>query len=67
MITLTVNGQERFIERECTLAAALAELGCEGKPLLVELNGEAVLRGEWPERTVRHGDRLELVQIVAGG
>jgi len=35
--------------------------------VLVERNGEALLRQEWDQRRVEHGDRLEFVRVVAGG
>ena len=35
--------------------------------VLVERNGKALLRQEWAEERVEHGDRLEFVKVVAGG
>ncbi len=67
MITITVNGRERSLPCECNLEEALAQLGLGGKPVLVELNGEAMLRTEWATRKIQNGDILELLQIVAGG
>jgi thiamine biosynthesis protein ThiS len=34
---------------------------------VVEQNGEAVSPSTFADRTVRAGDRLEIVRIVAGG
>jgi len=35
--------------------------------LLVEHNGLALRRDEWPQRTIASGDTVEIVRIVAGG
>ena len=37
------------------------------RSVVVEHNGEAVAPSEFASRTLRAGDRLEIVQIVAGG
>jgi sulfur carrier protein len=45
----------------------LVSLDLPAQSLLVEHNGVALRRDEWPQRTVTDGDRVELVRIVAGG
>jgi sulfur carrier protein ThiS len=35
--------------------------------MLVEHNGKALLRSEWPAVCLSEGDRLELMQVSAGG
>jgi sulfur carrier protein ThiS len=35
--------------------------------MLVEHNGKALLRSEWPAVVLSEGDRLELMQVSAGG
>jgi len=37
------------------------------KMILVEHNNRALLRTEWKGLTLEHGDRLELIRVVAGG
>ncbi len=37
------------------------------RSVVVELNGEAIAPSEFRGRLVHAGDRLEIVQIVAGG
>ncbi len=34
---------------------------------LVELNGRALHRREWADRSLQDNDRLELLQVAAGG
>ena len=52
-------------------AKTIAELiGCYQLPpqsILVEHNGLAVHRREWPERPLAEGDRIEFIRVVAGG
>ncbi|PYJ73758.1 MAG: thiamine biosynthesis protein ThiS [Verrucomicrobia bacterium] len=35
--------------------------------ILVEHNGIALYRHEWPERSLAEGDRVEFIRVVAGG
>lgn len=65
-MTLQINGEAR----ECTareIAALVVELGLPAQAVLVEHNGVALRRDEWPGRTLSEGDRLEIIRIVAGG
>jgi sulfur carrier protein len=63
---LLLNGQHR--EVTATNAEALvAELGLPLAAALVEHNGIALLRSEWPTTKLRDGDRLEIIRMVAGG
>lgn len=67
MITVTVNGKDHSLPGESSVAEALESLGLSNRPLLIEINRQALLRSDWAATTVRHGDRIELIQIVAGG
>lgn len=63
-----LNGAEREIDGESLdVAALLDQLGLRGLPVLVELNGEALLKGEFGERLVTEGAKVEIVRMVAGG
>ena len=64
---ITINGEPRIIERAANIAELIAELGLPAPATLVEHNGLALRRGEWKERALAEGDRIELVRIVAGG
>jgi len=35
--------------------------------ILVEHNGLALHRHEWPGRSLAEGDRIEFIRVVAGG
>lgn len=66
-LVITVNGQPRTMPVGATARDVVMELGWEGRPLAVELNEQVVPRAELAGRTVRHGDRMEIVTLVGGG
>lgn len=67
-MTITLNGTDREIDGDAiTVLALLDQLGLAGHPVLVELNGEALLRSELGDRLVSDGARIEIVRMVAGG
>jgi thiamine biosynthesis protein ThiS len=49
------------------VAGLLVELGLEGRPVLVERNGEALFPRDFGATALGDGDRLEIVRMVAGG
>ena len=67
MIRIVVNGETREVPENLTVSALLDFLGLAAQPLLVEQNGLALFKTEWPEKTVQPHDRFELIRIVAGG
>jgi sulfur carrier protein len=64
---ITVNGEARDIARARYVSELVEELGLPAPATLVEHNGLALRREEWPGRTLSEGDIVELVRIVAGG
>jgi sulfur carrier protein len=64
---IAVNG-ESFDARDAKTIAELID-GYQLPPqsILVEHNGLALHRYEWPERRLTEGDRIELIRVVAGG
>ena len=64
---ITVNGEPREIIRARNVAELIDELDLPAPATLVEHNGFALRRDEWPSRTLADEDRIELVRIVAGG
>lgn len=66
-ITIFVNGRARRVDGATRIADLADSVGLSVKGILVELNGEALLRSEWENRALDHGDRLELIRVVAGG
>ncbi len=69
MLRITVNGEERLIPREMTVSELLKEMGIKLRDvgLAVAVNEEVVPKSEYEKRTVKEGDRVEIVQLVGGG
>lgn len=67
MNEVIANGQRVAVNVPCTLESFLLAQKLLPRSVVVEHNGEAVAPSEFARRTVRAGDRLEIVKIVAGG
>lgn len=61
------NGALQPVELPCTVHDFLVRQGLLPRSVVVEHNGEAVAPSEFIDRPLRAGDRLEIVQVVAGG
>lgn len=69
-MTVTLNGKSHESTAEggsITVAAFLEGLDLGDFPVLVEVNGEAILVREFEERAIRDGDTIEVIRMVAGG
>lgn len=62
-----VNGSVMSLAEGTTLPALLTSLGLGTGWVVVERNGEALLRSETERTVLRDGDVLEIVRAVAGG
>jgi thiamine biosynthesis protein ThiS len=65
-VLLTINGEQREMQRANTVMELLDELGIDGT-VAVERNGEIVRRDEQESTAISSGDALEIVQFVGGG
>jgi len=63
---VTVNGERREIAA-ASLGALLAELDYEGNHFVIAVNYDVVPRGEWPGKTLKEGDEIEIVSMRQGG
>lgn len=64
---LTVNGRPTEVPDDTRLPGLIESLGLRVGSVVVEHNGNALLRSELAAVELREGDRLELVRAVAGG
>ena len=64
---IRLNGQSHEIANPMSVAELLESLGLGGKPVVVELNEEAVFPRDFPSMTVNDGARVEVVALAAGG
>ena len=67
MGAIIANGKTVQAEVPCSIEAFLMRQKLLPRSVVVELNGEAVAPSEFGTRVVKAGDKLEIVQIVAGG
>ncbi len=67
MESIIANGQPITAALPCTIESFLVAQNLLPRSVVVEHNGEAVAPSEFPRRTLKAGDRLEIVKIVAGG
>lgn len=65
---IILNGKPHEIKVDAlTIQGLLATLPLAGVPVLVEHNGKALLAREFDETSVKEGDTLEVIRMVAGG
>ena len=65
---LVVNGETRQLAaRSVDDLVAHLGLGQRRRGIAVAINGEVVRRADWPHRTLRDGDEIEIVGAVQGG
>lgn len=62
-----LNGSQRELDDGTGLVELIEQLGLRPGSVVVERNGEALVRSEMDAVTLADGDRLELVRAVAGG
>jgi thiamine biosynthesis protein ThiS len=66
-MTISLNGEKAETRGAGTIAELMDRYGLLPQTLLIEHNGRALHRHEWPERSLTEGDRIELIRVVAGG
>lgn len=66
MKTVIVNGQPHEVAAS-TATELVDELGLPAPTVLVELNGKALHRSEWPTEKITEGDVVEILRVSAGG
>ncbi len=67
MLEISLNGEPRSIPAETTITDLLVILELTEQRLAVELNREIVPRSEHETRSLRAGDRIEIVRAIGGG
>jgi sulfur carrier protein len=64
---ITLNGQPHTLGQAITITLLLESLGLAGKPVVAELNREAVLPRNFSETQLTAGDSIEIITLAAGG
>jgi thiamine biosynthesis protein ThiS len=65
--TIIANGEAVRARIPCTIAEFLVSRQLLPRSVVVELNGEAIAPSDFLHLSVRDGDKIEIVKIVAGG
>ena len=65
--SVIANGQRLSADVPCSIEQFLLAQKLLPRSVVVEHNGEAVSPSQFSKRQLAAGDRLEIVQIVAGG
>jgi sulfur carrier protein len=66
-MTVSINGEKTDARGATTVAELVERYEMPPQTVLIEHNGVALHRQQWPQRTLSEGDRIELVRVVAGG
>jgi sulfur carrier protein len=61
------NGEKVAAQLPCTIEQFLKARKLLPRSVVVEHNGQAVAPSEFGQRLLADGDRLEIINIVAGG
>jgi sulfur carrier protein len=64
---ISLNGETVDTREAKTIAELIDRYQLPQQTILVEHNGLAVHRHEWPARQLVEGDRIEFIRVVAGG
>jgi sulfur carrier protein len=66
-IQIQVNGEERGCRIDATVGDLLRELAIKTERVAVELNLEILDRKEFDQRSLKQGDRVEILSFIGGG
>ena len=66
-MTIKLNGKEHPLSSKTSVKTLLETIGLANKPVVVELNKEALFPREYEKSILENGDQLEIITIAAGG
>jgi thiamine biosynthesis protein ThiS len=66
-IHIQVNGESRAWRSGATVADLLRELNIKAERVAVELNLEILDRAMFGQRSLKDGDRVEILSFIGGG
>ncbi len=62
-----LNGEEKILSRQMTVADLISELELDVKKIAVEKDLEIVNPGQFSELMIDEGSRIEIVHFIGGG
>lgn len=66
-MTIQLNGSPHEIESTISVTDLLETIGLGGKPVVVEIDEQAVFPRDYPQVMIGDGTRVEVVMLAAGG
>ena len=66
-MTISLNGEKADTRGAGTIAELVMRYDLKPEAVLIEHNGLALHRREWPGQRLSEGDQIEIVRVVAGG
>ena len=67
VIHIQVNGEARVSRNGATVADLLRELELKSERVAVELNLEIIDRATFAQRSLKAGDRVQILSFIGGG
>lgn len=64
---IQVNGESRRVREEMNVTGLLRDLQLNVEQVAVEINLEILDRRDFDARTLREGDRIEIMSFIGGG
>lgn len=66
-MTVSLNGEKADARGAQTIADLIERYQLPPQSIVIEHNGLALHRHEWPHRALSEGDQIEFIRVVAGG
>jgi sulfur carrier protein len=66
-VAVTVNGRSTSVQRGSTIAELVKQLGLVANVVVIEFNGEPLLREQFSTTELEPGDTVEIAHMVGGG
>jgi sulfur carrier protein len=66
-VNVIVNGEPTELAPGATVGTVLAALDVPDRGVAVAVDAEVVPRGEWPQRELSEGARIEVLRAIQGG
>ena len=67
LVKVSVNGETMDSRGATTVAELVDRFALAPETILIEHNGVALHRRDWPDHSLVDGDRIEFIRVVAGG
>lgn len=67
MITLTVNGEKKEVDRGCTLSGLIGMLGIDPDAVVIEYNRLIIGKEKLDQTICQDNDQIEIAQFMGGG